>query len=235
MAFRSVAQSDAGASSGGISITMPSGVVIGDYLLAYFVKDVSSGISVTQPSGWTLVDTAITANASFPKWAVLYEKISDGTEGAAQSWTLGSNAAGSGTIAAWSGRKQSSTRTFESQTINSSQNASPITLAMTSGSAAAGDDVAVFVTIAKSAIEDWALTGVTGFTNRVTPGTFTWTTAQLATQDNVAGGALGTIPGTDTVTGSGTAGWSAFVVSMAVAASGRVPHFVRLANQVRVF
>lgn len=220
MAFVNFAQSDAGAAASGIAITMPTGALSGHYALAFGVKDVSSSVVVTPPSGWTVVDTATTANASFPKWAFVYEKILDGTEGASQSWTIASNAAGSITIACWSGRKSSSTRTFETPTVNSSQNASPITLAMTSGVAAAGDDVAVFVTVAKSAIEDWTLTGVTGFTVKNAVGTFTWSTAQLATQDNVSGGALGTIPGTDTVTGSGTAGWAAFIVSMAKAASG---------------
>lgn len=217
MAFRSVATTDVSTSSGGISVNNPVGIVIGDQLLAYFVKDVGSAVTVTPPAGWTFVDSAITANASFPKWAALYKKTADGTEGASQTWDLVSNAAGGAIIAAWSNR--SGSITFEQQTINNTQNASPITLAAASGTALLADDVAYFIEIAKSAQEDWALTAPATFTNRVAVGSFNWATVQLTTKDNVSAGALGTLAGVETVTGSGTGGYSTFVVSMAQAAA----------------
>lgn len=218
MTFGTVTTTDISTSSGGILVNNPSPQVAGHQWLMCLVKDSGGAITVTPPAGWTLIDTVITANSTFPKWMQLYKKISTGAEGASSSWDIVSNAAGGAIAASWSGR--SGAITFETQTLNNSQNASPITLAAASGSALAGDDVAYFIEVAKSAQEDWTLGAPATFTNRVAVGTFNWVSTQLATKDNVGAGAIGTLAGTETVTGSGTGGWSTFVVSMTKAAAG---------------
>jgi hypothetical protein len=75
--------------SGAVAVAVPAGVVSGNLLLVVLTYDCNT--NPTGPAGWTLVQRkrAGTASGSFqPPTTEVWRKVSNGTEGASQTWTF---------------------------------------------------------------------------------------------------------------------------------------------------
>jgi len=74
---------------GAVAVATPAGVVSGNLLLAFLVYDCNT--NPTAPAGWTLVQRvrSATAGGSYqPPTAEVWRRVSNGTEGASQTWTF---------------------------------------------------------------------------------------------------------------------------------------------------
>lgn len=199
---------------------LPSGTVDGDWLLAWLVSDVDSGVS-TVPSGWTEIVNASQATPDGQN-ARLYVKVAS-SEPASWNWTLPNSRDWVMIVGAWSGRNTGGSLTTVS-TINTSSNATPISVALTGLTAASGDDLAWFAQLDQQSNTDvWSFTA--------SPASFTerqdlnsgWVMGTLHTRDNVSAGATGTLTGTATrSSGTANAGWSGVVVALPVSSGGAV-------------
>jgi hypothetical protein len=211
MAFVGSANTAAGGSPT-LSLSVPGGLAAGQYALVWWCFDVG-GHSPTPPSGWVLLSSASGTDQTY----LCYRKASTtGSEGS-ETWNIGASGNNAEAIfACWSGRETGgSQETFATLTgPNNAANASPVSIAANSGTAAAGDDIAIFAgTDCSVNVADRAGSISSPYTERADAQNG-WAWSYLATQDAVTAGALGTI--TVTATGSGTCGWAAFVVAIKV-------------------
>ncbi len=196
----------------------PTGTTDGDWLLAWVVTDFAGTITGV-PSGWDLVENA---DLSGPdgQTARLYEKVAS-SEPASWDWTLNGSVYWVVLVGAWSGRNTAGTLT-DVGTLNTSSNATPISVALTGVTAANGDDLAWFAELDKTAqLDVWSFTASpTNFTERQDTDN-NWAMATLHTRDNVSAGATGTLTGTATrSSGSGNAGFSGVVVALPASGGG---------------
>jgi hypothetical protein len=218
MAFRDVASTYSAAPPGStLAADMPIGVVAGDRLLALITVDNVTASITASPSGWA--EIASGNNSLDGQFVRLWEKKkASGSEGATQSWTFGGGSTFTQiTIAAWSGRDNSAAATFATPTVNTSSNTTPITVSGSSGTAVAGDDVAVFVAMdSLEATQTWAKSAWTGsLTERTDPAGTSWISDGLATRDNVSAGAFGSVGCTATrTTGAANSGYTVFAVAL---------------------
>lgn len=99
--FRAEATDDHDSASGTSFIpAKPTGVVSGDYMLAW-VEAIGTSLTVSSaPSGWTLVQSE-TGNANI--LSALYAKVAGGSEPSTYTWTLSNSVKGRVTISAYSG------------------------------------------------------------------------------------------------------------------------------------
>ncbi len=198
---------------------LPAGVVNGDVLLAWLLQDNAAAV-ITTPGAWTLIGSATHA-ASTPDGGVarLYSRIAS-SEPASYTWTSNQTSAATIQIAAWSGR--SGVTTVSTATLNTVANATPVAVAITGLTAAAGDDLAWFGNLDQTAGTDtWTWSTVSGFTPREAASNANFISAAIQSQDNFAGGATGTLTSTATRSaGTGATGFSGFVVALPVAGSG---------------
>jgi hypothetical protein len=222
MAFRAAAStSGANAASPG-ACNLPAGIQVGDYLLAFWSIDTAGAAgSPTVPTGWTKIGGPTDISGPDTQTYLIYERIADGNESSQRTWSgFGGNNFAC-IIAAWSGRDTSTPKTFiTNSTPNTSSNASPVSVALTGGTAAAGDDIAWFAAIDNiSGASGWSLSSApSGFTGYGVA-QFQWGTAAFAHKDAAAAGATGTLTGTLTEAGD-HAGWSGFVVAIKAAGGG---------------
>lgn len=212
MAYRS---SNKSAALGGatVSVNLPAGIQSGDILLMAISAD-SSGWSFAA-TGWTQIDSQTGGPDNQQFW--LARRTADGSEGATVSVTTGGVIRANALTVALSGRNTDTPVTFSTYSENNSSNTSPISISATGGTATTGDDLAFFVTIDQQAADDnWDCSTPTNFTARESDVTTGWTSSALFTRDNVSSGATGAIATTATrSSGSGNAGWLAYVVAVA--------------------
>lgn len=88
-----------------IDLPMPSGVQVGDYLIAHLTYRQGSVSPVTGPAGWTLLRSDDSITDSGGVTGFIYTRIADGTEAASYTFTMHDFRAASGGIIAYSGVK----------------------------------------------------------------------------------------------------------------------------------
>lgn len=215
MAFRNAVATSITGTSGNANLPTLSA---DDYLGAWVVTDDFT----KAPTVSGFVQRA-DASISTPdgQSARYYDKIATGGEGATVA--VASLATGDTTviIASWSGRNTVAPRTFTPHVATkASDSSSPIAISDTvTGTAATGDDVAMFGMLDSHGIAGWTFTSTAGgLTMRVSQDA-AWVPAFLMTKDNVSAGALGTITATGTNAGN-AAGWGSVVISIAAGAGG---------------
>ena len=102
IAYQSIATTDFNeVSPSTLTITKPSGLAVGDTMVAYMVWDSSNTDEPTQPSGWTLLIHDITGTKS----SIAYKIATSGDVAASNfAWSFGGTVTGSGgSIMRWSG------------------------------------------------------------------------------------------------------------------------------------
>lgn len=135
------------------------------------------------------------------------------TISAASSWQM--------VIGVWSGRHWTAAATFATLTSVAIAQPSPIALTGTTGTAVAGDDLAVFVGLDFSTISDrWTIDSWGQSLVERADITADWGTAAFASRDNISAGAFGVVTATGTETvGTTGAGSSVIAVALPVAAT----------------
>jgi hypothetical protein len=204
-----------------LNATKPALTQPGDILYTYFFTDggLNSGITLTPPTGWTLVPGSNQgANTGAPDgWTSwVYWKMAGPSEASTYAWTIAGIPATdlSAYIIALSGRK-ASPPVISHGTVNTTGNATPVTVSDTGITPLNGDDVLVFatgdITIGTAA---WSFGSLTNYTQRQnTQNSFNVGTCY--TRENVDGTATGTLSVTLTRnSGTGTSGWGIFVMSV---------------------
>lgn len=210
MAFRSSALAQG---SGVTSLTAtPAGVVAGDYLCGVFAQD-GGASGPTVPTGWVerVNNDTVGPDGGRNRYG---DKIAAG--GDDFTWTVPS-AAGMLVNVALSGRNTTTPRTAVAGEKNETSNASPISVSHTGVTAAAGDDVLVFMALDQTAAADqWNFSTITGYTEQHDDSTTDWLTSAFDYRENVSAGATGALNSTATQTSGTTgAGWSVIVAAIA--------------------
>ena len=91
----------AGASSGTLTITKPTGTIAGDVMIASISVRPNTA-TITAPSGWTLVRRVNNSNSTANSLAI-YDKVAGGSEPASYSWTFSTSTGAAGGIQTFSG------------------------------------------------------------------------------------------------------------------------------------
>jgi len=223
MAFRASTRVQSAGTS--IVANAPAGLTDGDWLWAMVAADVASQV-ITPPSGWTSAATALDPGSPDGHSYRLYRKVAS-SEPSSWTWTIGNSTDCTIVVGAWSGRDTAATVT-PVETNNTTNNGTPISVAMNGVTAASGDDIAVFFGLDKAANDGiWGSTPPTNYTEREDGDTTSWVYGgYLCTRDNVSSGATGTLTATATRSaGSGGAGFSGWVIALP-ATGGGGPTFV---------
>lgn len=197
------------------SLTWPS-VAAHDRALLFVSKDASFPGTVTPPSGFSLIGDIESQNLPDSHTYILYENRDlVGTESGTLTLTTDATQNCVMFLVVLSGRDNAAALTFATFTNDTNANASPVSLAAASGTAVAGDDLVAFFGLDQTAGGDvWDQTAPSGFTERHDQ-QIAWVSASVSTKDNQSAGAVGTVTGTATrSSGSGAAGWGAFVVAV---------------------
>jgi len=224
MAFRDsvVTSGTTGGSPSDVAVTTPT-IVAGDRLYCFICADSPSATIDDVPSGWTLIDSAQGASPDGHLYA-LYEKlVASGSEGASQTWSFDSSSVRwMAIMASWSGRHATNAPSFATETYNTSSNTSPISLSGSSGTAAAGDDIALFIGYDQTvSTATWTTASYSSsLTEQEDSNPIIWLSAALATRDSVGAGAFGTITATGTRSGSGNAGYLMYALAIPAAPGG---------------
>lgn len=227
MAFRNSSQTLRAAGVGtALNGSAPAGTAANDYLAAFVVLDGVTSDTVTPPVGWVSRGSfGFLSAAPDGSHVEVFDKIATGSD--SYAFTTSVNNACVLLIGAWSGRNTTAPRTFLTvATPNTTANATPVSVSLTSGTAATGDDVAYFAMADLTVGTDtWGWTPPASYTERNDAQT-TFAFGTLATLDNVSSGALGTIVSTATRSaGTGAAGWGGIVIAIALGASTISPTF----------
>lgn len=219
--------------SGSANFTWPT-TAIHDraYIL---VSGDGNGHAFTSPTGFTLIQQASITGPDTQDIFLFEKKDCTGLENGTLILNSSNGSMGEtyAVLAIWSGRDNTADVTFRRFTGNTSANSTPISMpAITTsaatgagsatGTALAGDDlVAWFATDQNSGGDVWTFNPPSGWTEREDGRTANWTAAELSTLDNVGAGVVGTITGTAIrSSGSGGAGWGAFIFSIPAAPGG---------------
>lgn len=215
MAFRSISTNSTGAAN--LSVTKPSGVVSGDYLIAFKVID-NVGDTFTVTGFSHITGSPVSTTIDNQQLAVLVRKA-DGTEGA--SFSLDSSNNGIGGVIAFSGIDPT-TQLDVTPSVNSSNasNASPWTITATGVTTStnncdlviiAGDDI--------TATGDVTHSTPSGFTNQAD---LNEGFKNVVVFTGTAGAAGATGNKTFTGTGGAGSGWAVFLLALRVVASSPV-------------
>jgi len=219
MALRNSAQTLITNGSGGANaMTMPSGVVAGDQLLAFLSGD-SSGNSWSA-TGWTAIGGPTSSATPDGQSFECFTRVATGSEGGTQTFTYTGSGGVLCIITAHSGRASAAlTSSNLVATANTSSNTSPVTMGATGLTATSGDDLVAFYALDDGTTTDtFSYSAPTGFTvQQSNTANTNFNAGALFTEDNVSAGATGTITCTATRTGSGTSGWCAYVVRIPAA------------------
>ena len=223
------------AGSTSLAVNMPAGIVAGDRLIAAFSFDHSAVPTVVscgpnnRITGWLSLGSQTCTQDGETQW--LFERVADGTEGATQTFSINASTPTSVHVDAFSGRS-SAALTFSQPSKDDSNLTSAISASITGGTAAAGDDVGVYIAVDQQAAAARWSRSVSGYTNRGTVAERDWSSSSSASADSVGAGATGSIAATLTrTTGTGNAAWMAWVVSIpADFSSGVVDGAVALAG-----
>jgi hypothetical protein len=228
MAYRS-ATTNTG-SGGSITVTCPTGVVANDVLYALFSFDGAVTNTVTAPSGWTEL---LNAGQSAPdgQAARLFRKIAGGSEPGTYAFTY--NNAGrqiSCECVALSGRDVTGTpETFVTLTQQTTNSATPAAVSANTGTAAANDDIVLFVSTDQAGTTaTWQMGTPTSYTVRGNAAA-QYACVSVATRDAVSAGAQGSVTFnySDTSASGTQTGWSTVAIAVKVAGGGGGPPYVR--------
>lgn len=208
-----------------IVANMPA-TTVGDYLCTIITQD-SDPAPTYSCAGWVQIDQGtVTADGQ----TMTYFEFTGGAPSsppASYTFTTTDGGEAQALVASFSGRTLS--RTFLTQTANSSSNPSPVTAVMAGGTSATGDDLLVVIAIDKTdGGSAWSFGTPTG-----TPGTFIlqqnvdvggeFVGIGFGTINNIAAGPTGSISDVITRTaGSDGIGYIGWVVSLASSGSGPV-------------
>lgn len=215
MAFRSA--STGIGNSTAVSASVPAGVAANDIVLAICNYD-SNTFTITWNNGFTLLRTDTHSGPDGERTSYAWKRAG-GSEGATYGATISSAIDWTVIYCAFSGRDTGTNPTISSANINTSANASPVTVTALGLTAATGDDLAWLAGL------DVNATGIgNGFTP---PASYTergdieqaFANCSVATLDNASVGATGSISGMAALT-SGGAGWAAALIQMPVAGGG---------------
>lgn len=221
MARRSSTTTQFASATTNYAATMPAGVVAHDRLLAAVIYDGFSATISGIPSGWVQIANA-DHGPDTQTMRIFEKKDASGSEGATQTWTLSLAKAGQVIIGAWSGRDNSAAASFVSTpgTQNTTVT-SPMSLTGPSGTAVAGDDIAVFASVDQNiAANVWTFSAWSGsLIEREDSANGNLCSSGMATQDAVSGGAFGAVSVTATSVGN-DGGWGIVAVALPVAAGG---------------
>lgn len=211
------------------TVAVPAGLSDGDKVSIFFIEENTVTSTSSIPTGFTVSATDADTTSGFRPlnirrwWKDITNAAGEGS-GGNYSVTFSSSAIGYLYAVAHSGRATGAGT--DAATDNGSAGASPLSVALTGVTAAAGDDVIAFWAVAPDDDVDVFLitssnTAPTNYTARQDFNTY-WRIGQLATRDNVSSGATGTLTATSTFTNAGTANFCGLVVTMA-ATGGSTP------------
>jgi hypothetical protein len=214
MAFRSVSAVVGGNSGTPITPASPPGVREYDHVLLFVAIDTGAGSVITIPPEFKLIAIATQVTPDGQTGLIAWKIAS-----AAEPATYSVNSSGGDPTAfsmAFSGRSSRNQPTW-SVLLNTSGNASPVSVGATGITALAGDDLvwAAFMDQSAASIGT-SFAPPAGYTERVdsvNQGTTAFNSQSAATLDNASAGATGTVTGTFTMS-SGTAGFGVFLLRL---------------------
>ena len=216
MAYRS-STSGTGTS---VVITAPAGVAEDDIIVCWWSKN-GGGDTYTPPSGFSEPVEVVVDAAEFAAidWSW---KLATGSEPADYTFTGTYGAPLAWGAAAFSGRNTSSPIQASQPTDEPTGAASPLTIALTGVTAAAGDDLLWIAAQTSPDGSKFTYTEPGGFTKREEAKRF-YGEAVLATLDSAAGGATGTLTGSAARDeGSADAAYGGFVIALAATGAGGI-------------
>lgn len=219
MAYRdSTAATTTGTS---INATKPALLQTGDILLCYLITDIGLNApapTITAPAGWALISGSNQGSNSsapdgFTSW--VYWKLASNSE--PSTWNFAQNGGSTQIIAivtCHSGRNPNPTFITHGS-VNTTGNATPVTVSDSGITANTNDDIVVFATGDITVGTDtWGFSPPTNYTERQDT-QVSFDVATAATRDEVSSGATGTLSPTLTRSaGTGTSGWGIFVIAI---------------------
>lgn len=178
--------------------------------------------TVTAPAGFTQIAT-VQCTADNQTQTVFRKADATGSESGSVNLTISPTLKASQvTCSSHSGRNNTTPETFVQTSVQSTAGNSPLSVALTAGTAATGDDLVWCAEIDQITDTDtWSFAAPSTFTQRQNGANGSWVSAALSTKDNVASGATGTITGVATRTaGVDQGGWTGVVIALAAGAGG---------------
>jgi hypothetical protein len=235
MALRGAASQANTVSATTCAVTVtPISIALGDILLFYAVGAGSGTATITfpvggatwaRPPGLTKTNGGSTGNTFDVAYA-----IAGATEVAASTLTFTSNQNDfqTGHVRAYSGRNTSTPFSFVNQAVNTTAVSPPVPFSIASGTAAAGDDIALVFGLPSTNSADTITISTlpAGFGNMGgAHGAGAAFSQSVAFCDfvNNPGGALGTLTGAINATSGATFGYGGFIISLAQAGAGVAP------------
>lgn len=212
MAFRSISAVVNSTSGASATPASPPGVQENDHILLFGVVDSGAGFTPVLPPEFTplLLGAVSTPDG---QGCVIGWKRATASEPATYTISPGVTADLTAWTMAFSGRSTRNQPQW-TQTLNSSSNASPVSIGAAGITALASDDLLWIAIADQNALNiGTSFTPPGSYTERldsVNQGAAGFNSQSIATQDNVAAGTTGTVTGTF-ILASGTAGFIAFL------------------------
>ena len=204
------------------STAVPAGVAAGTIvLLACSVDNTAAAFDTADwPAGFTELDEVGTT-ADGQRMAVGWKRATGADTGSYTFGNLGASGDWVCQAVALTGRHATSPPVVSTAAINNTLNATPVTVTANGVTAVAGDDLAWVSAPDTNAGNNGAgHTPPAGYTERQ-DAMSGWTNLSVATVDNVAAGATGSVSGTFALIGGSTrAGWASWLVRVPAAAGG---------------
>lgn len=215
-----VASASIGSSGAGdLTVNKPTGTAENDLVVLMITQGAGSDVSMTWPSGFTQF-----ANNPFTTGENITMKAAWKYAGASEpsTYTVGGVTDYAVLVsAAWRGRVNETPTVVNSS--DTSTEATPITMEIAGLTAEAGDDVAYFARASTQDNIGVNYTADAGFTERedLASSGASWTTATLATKDNLSAGTLSTLSaGAARVSGPNDMRWLAITFAMNASGGG---------------
>lgn len=210
MSIALVNSAGANSASSSASISLPSGYVSGDLLLAFLSI---AGGTATTPSGWTLQSSEALSGGV----AYVYSRVSNGSEGTALSVALSISTQWTSLALAYSGTSTSAPINALGAANTTTPIASPVSAAVSSITTSVANTLLLYVVApggSKSTAQTTSLTAPTGFGSPLYGNAQAYVYQQAAaSMAQAASGATGTITGTYSVSGNSV--WAAFLLALA--------------------
>lgn len=203
------------------SATVPTGVATDDIIILTVTQDdLAASFSGKFPSGFTMFDQqSITADGE--KVAIGWKRATGADTGTYSFSATGSTNAWVSQCLAYSGRDTTNPPVNSTANVVNTGAASAVTVNANGVTAVAGDDL-VWVSLPDISIgtaTSPATNAPTGYTTQQNDMQgFAW--AGVATKDNSGAGATGTVSGTISWSGGGTAGYCAYLIRIPASGGG---------------
>lgn len=225
MAYRSSTQiATTSGLSTSLTVNKPSGVVENDIIHLFWVNGGGNTSTITFPAGFTQYSAnASTATPDTKTIRCAWKRAGSSEPATYQvSTDIGGGDKCILICVAHSGRHTTTAPTATATTQTTAQ-ADPVSIAATGFTATDGDDVIWFGAQSGDggeAVFIWTYTAPTNYTERQEAAADAYTSGAVATRDNIAAGATGTITGTMTSVDATQAGYGAFVIRLPAADAG---------------